>query len=170
MDLLVGAMFRARGGRLNLGPIEVIELTTVGRRSGRARTVLLASYGRTEHGYVVVGTSGGSARQPGWFHNLTADPHVVVKAAGRSRPMRARVTTGDERGALLRTYARRGYGLPALLLATALAGTRAVPVVMLQERSPTTARPRSYGSRRGRTEPLLPVRAHFDAAGDGAAR
>lgn len=132
MNGVAGPLFRLSGGHVRVGQIGLIELTTTGRRSGEPRTVLLTHYSRTPGEYVVVGTNSASSRQPAWYHNLSADPEVIVAADGRRRPMRAHIIDGAERRTLLRTYALRGYGIPALVISRALAPTRVVPLVALR--------------------------------------
>ncbi|MFD4459771.1 nitroreductase/quinone reductase family protein [Nocardia sp. NPDC058480] len=131
MDAIVGKQFRSRGGRLRVGQVGILELATIGRRSGRARSVILSHYSRTEDGYVVIGTNAGSRHQPGWYYNISADPRVAVTADGLTQTMLARIVTGTERRRLLRLFVLRGYGIPALLVAALLIGTRTVPIVVL---------------------------------------
>ncbi len=86
------------GGRLKRMP--VVELTTIGRRSGEPRTVLLTSPLQRDGAYVVVASRGGDDRHPAWFLNLRDRPEVQVAVAGRRRPMHARVPEGAERAEL----------------------------------------------------------------------
>lgn len=93
---------RWTGGRVagRLKGMPVIELTTVGRRSGEPRTVMLTSPLQRYGAYVVVASRGGDDVHPAWYLNLTARPDVTVRVGGGpSTPMRARVLEGDERAA-----------------------------------------------------------------------
>jgi len=79
----------------------VVELTTIGRKSGQARTVLLTSPYQEGDTYVIVASRGGDDHHPAWYLNIEADPEVDVKLSGRpSEPMIARVATADERARL----------------------------------------------------------------------
>jgi deazaflavin-dependent oxidoreductase (nitroreductase family) len=79
----------------------VLELTTIGRRSGQPRTVLLTSPLQEGDTIVIVASRGGDPQHPAWFLNLQAHPEVQVVWQGRPRaPMTARVASADERARL----------------------------------------------------------------------
>jgi deazaflavin-dependent oxidoreductase (nitroreductase family) len=79
----------------------VVELTTTGRKSGQARTVMLTSPVQVGDALVVVASRGGDDRHPAWFLNLQNDPHVqVCVQGGPTRPMLARMATTQERDEL----------------------------------------------------------------------
>lgn len=79
----------------------VIELTTIGRRSGEPRATMLTSPLKEGDAYVVVASRGGDDRHPAWFLNLRDNPHVEVVIEGRPRvPMLAGVATLEERARL----------------------------------------------------------------------
>ena len=76
----------------------VLELTTVGRRSGLPRSVMLTSPVRDGEAIVVVASRGGDDRHPDWLLNLQTEPRVeVALRGGPRRPMRARVAERAER-------------------------------------------------------------------------
>lgn len=75
---------------------DMLLLTTTGHRSGRPHTVPLL-FLRDGERLVIVASHGGRPHHPTWFHNLIADPRVVVQLGASRRPMKARVTTPDER-------------------------------------------------------------------------
>lgn len=81
------------------GLVPSLLLTTVGRRSGR-RTTMPLFYGTTAQGFVVIGSKGGAATHPAWYHNLRADPVAAVQVGPRHHAVRARTARGDERAAL----------------------------------------------------------------------
>jgi deazaflavin-dependent oxidoreductase (nitroreductase family) len=62
---------RFRGAR-------ILYLTTVGRKSGKTRTVPLA-FVRDGEDYVVAASNGGSDWQPGWWLNLQAEPRATIQ-------------------------------------------------------------------------------------------
>jgi deazaflavin-dependent oxidoreductase (nitroreductase family) len=75
---------------------EILLLTTRGRKSGEERTTPLihrADAGR----WVIVASRGGTPDHPGWYHNLSADPEVMIQVKGDVVPVRARSAQGEER-------------------------------------------------------------------------
>jgi F420H(2)-dependent quinone reductase len=74
----------------------IIVLTSVGARSGKLRKTALM---RVEHDgtYAVVASKGGSARNPTWYYNLRANPHVELQDGATKRDYRARQVTGSEK-------------------------------------------------------------------------
>ncbi len=76
----------------------VLELTTIGRKSGQARSVMLTSPLQVGDGYVIVASRGGDDHHPAWFLNLRDNPEVSVRIkGGPTQPMTARVATAEER-------------------------------------------------------------------------
>lgn len=77
-------LYRKTDGRLGHGLIgaPTLLLSTTGRRSGRRRTTPVV-YVRKD-GRAVIGATNGGKGNPGWFHNLSADPHVEMQI-GRQR-------------------------------------------------------------------------------------
>jgi len=71
-------------------------LRTVGRRSGERRTAALL-YVRDGGNYAVIASKGGAPRNPGWFHNLVADPDVEIQVGRERIPVHARVAEDQER-------------------------------------------------------------------------
>jgi peptidylprolyl isomerase len=118
-------------GRVSLtpgAPVGVLE--TVGARSGRVRRTPLL-YVADGDDLVVVASNVGSARHPGWLHNVRARPRVRFLTPGRGwEQRRARiVVAGPDRDRLwalvIDLYA--GYAAYARR-----AGERTIPVVVLQ--------------------------------------
>ncbi len=130
------AVFRVtEGGVLNrvLG-MTVIELTTLGRRSGERRTTMLTAPIAEEGMIVLVASNGGDERDPQWYRNILACPDVSVMVEGTTRKMHARVADSSERPALwhricevgptYRFYQRRTTRqLPVVVLEPATTGT-----------------------------------------------
>ncbi|MFM8529472.1 MAG: nitroreductase/quinone reductase family protein, partial [Ilumatobacteraceae bacterium] len=76
----------------------VLELTTTGRKTGRARSCLLTSPLQFGETYVVVASRGGGDEHPDWYLNLTAHPEVQVSIGGSPKERRqARVASAEER-------------------------------------------------------------------------
>jgi deazaflavin-dependent oxidoreductase (nitroreductase family) len=79
--------------------VPILLLTTMGRKSGEPRTtplLFLEDAGK----YVVVASQGGLPKDPLWYLNVRADPHVRVQVGPRSMAMRAREASVDERAQL----------------------------------------------------------------------
>jgi deazaflavin-dependent oxidoreductase (nitroreductase family) len=108
------SLLKLSGGRLGwrMRNLPVLELTTIGRKSGLARTVMLVAPVEVGDAIVVVASRGGDDQHPAWFVNLREHPEVKVTYAGqREATMRARVANADERAALWPevTAANPGY-------------------------------------------------------------
>ncbi len=91
---------KVTGGRIgyDAGGMPVLELTTTGRKSGQARSVMLTAP-LTENGnLVIVASRGGDDVHPAWFLNLQADPRVQVSVKGGPKePRIARIASAEER-------------------------------------------------------------------------
>jgi deazaflavin-dependent oxidoreductase (nitroreductase family) len=82
----------------NAANMPVLELTTTGRKTGRARSVLLTSPVQEGTTLIVVASRGGDDKPPAWFLNLQDNPEVGVAFHGKpARPMHARVASAAER-------------------------------------------------------------------------
>jgi len=76
----------------------VLELTTIGRKSGKSRSVMLTSPHQAGDSIVIVASRGGDDHHPAWFLNLQDNSAVKVKyKGGPDTPMTARVATAEER-------------------------------------------------------------------------
>ena len=94
---------KVSGGRLGwkLVGMPAVELTTTGRKSGQARTVMLTSPVQEGDTIVLVGSRGGDPVQPAWVLNIEANPEVEIVFAGKPKQkMRAHVASADERARL----------------------------------------------------------------------
>ncbi|MGZ4681066.1 MAG: nitroreductase/quinone reductase family protein [Acidimicrobiales bacterium] len=90
----------------------VIELTTVGRKSGQHRSVMLTSPLQEGSTIVVVASRGGDDHHPAWFLNLRDHPEVEVSLkGGPKQPMIATVASPDERARMwpIITAAHKNY-------------------------------------------------------------
>jgi deazaflavin-dependent oxidoreductase (nitroreductase family) len=108
------AVFRISKGRFaNRGfGMPVLALTTTGRKSGKKRTTMLTSPVQDGDAVVLVASYGGDDRHPQWFLNLRDNPEVEIMMDGKTRPMRARVASPEEKSELWPRVvdAYRGYG------------------------------------------------------------
>ncbi|HYC57194.1 MAG TPA: nitroreductase/quinone reductase family protein [Candidatus Binatia bacterium] len=71
-------------------------LTTVGRKSGQARTVPLVYMSDGER-LIVVGSQAGMSKDPHWMANAAHNPDVEVEIGAHKRRMRARRGTSEEK-------------------------------------------------------------------------
>ena len=74
----------------------MVELTTVGRRTGRPHTTMLLVPLTEGTDLVIVASKGGDSRDPDWLKNLLVTPTVQVRMRGRATKMLARVATPEE--------------------------------------------------------------------------
>ncbi len=100
MNAVHRVIMAVTGGRKGwqFGAMPVVELTTIGRKSGEKRTVLLTSPVQDGDSVVVVASRGGDDHHPAWYLNLVANPSVEVRVkGGPAVAMSARTATPDER-------------------------------------------------------------------------
>jgi deazaflavin-dependent oxidoreductase (nitroreductase family) len=76
--------------------VPTLLLTTRGRKSGDLRRTALI-YGADGDRYLVVASYGGRPHHPAWYHNLIADPDVIVQVGEETFPAKARPATAEER-------------------------------------------------------------------------
>ena len=76
----------------------VVILTSRGARSGKLRKTALQ---RVEFNgiYAVAASLGGAPKNPVWYYNLIADPHVELQDGPVKQDMTAREVDGEERAA-----------------------------------------------------------------------
>jgi deazaflavin-dependent oxidoreductase (nitroreductase family) len=74
----------------------IIVMTSIGAKTGKLRKNALM---RVEHDgdYAVVASLGGAPKNPVWYHNLTANPHVELQDGATKRDYTAREVTGAEK-------------------------------------------------------------------------
>ncbi|WP_236793537.1 nitroreductase family deazaflavin-dependent oxidoreductase [Amycolatopsis sp. GM8] len=92
------------GGRVSLlgiAGLPSMRLTTVGRKSGLPRTVNLLYFPRGDE-FVLIGSNWGRTRDPGWAHNLRAQPKATVEVRRRAVPVLATEVTGERHEELWR--------------------------------------------------------------------
>jgi deazaflavin-dependent oxidoreductase (nitroreductase family) len=96
------ALLRLSGGRIlqTAFGMPVVELHTIGRKSGQTRVTMLTSPIHDDSRVVLVASKGGDDRNPQWYGNLTAHPEVEIVIEGKTRKLRARTASADERAEL----------------------------------------------------------------------
>jgi deazaflavin-dependent oxidoreductase (nitroreductase family) len=87
---------RKRGGTLM--DMNVLFLTTVGARTGERRETPVAWLADGEDAWVIVASAAGSARHPGWYHNIAAHPEEVwIEVGDRSLRVAPEQLEGERR-------------------------------------------------------------------------
>lgn len=92
------ALWRLSRGKITASEIlgwNIIQLTTIGAKTGQPRTMpLIGIFDREK--IAIVASSFGRPHNPGWYYNLKAHPQCEVQLYGRSGMYIARETSGDE--------------------------------------------------------------------------
>ena len=113
----------------SFGGMPSLELTTIGRKSGRPRSVMLTSPLREGDAYVVVASRGGDDTHPAWLLNLRDNPEVQVRVVGKPvETMHARIADADERARMWPVIAGRYKNYAGYQKRTA----REIPLVLLE--------------------------------------
>jgi F420H(2)-dependent quinone reductase len=128
------ALFAVTGGRVGAERPGgrrpgTLFLVTTGRRSGQTRRNAVF-YLEDGPNMVVVASNAGSARDPGWWQNLQAQPEAAIQVDPGLTPVRARRATPDE---VNRLWPRLVAGNPSYEDYRRVAG-REIPVVILEPR------------------------------------
>jgi len=108
----------------------MLVLTHVGAKTGTKRTSALL-YARDGHSYGVIASKGGSRRNPGWYHNLMANPDAEIQVGRTHVPVHARAATEDERARVWASADRMTKGRYERYQTRT---QRRIPVVMLEPR------------------------------------
>jgi deazaflavin-dependent oxidoreductase (nitroreductase family) len=93
--------FRANGGKAG-GMFEGMPLVlvhNVGAKSGKEYVTPLV-YLADGDDVVIFGSKGGAPENPGWYHNLKAEPNVSIEVGDQKFDVLATEMTGDERDRL----------------------------------------------------------------------
>jgi deazaflavin-dependent oxidoreductase (nitroreductase family) len=89
--------FRASGGEVAaFAGTPLLLLTHTGARTGR-RYISPMGYLPDRDRLIVFAANGGRPNNPGWYHNLVANPEAVVEVGRESFPVVATLLDGDER-------------------------------------------------------------------------
>ncbi len=124
------ADIRSHGGEVTQGPLKghpLLIMISEGAKSGDPRRAIL-TYSRDGDGYVVAGTAGGSKADPGWLHNVSANPEVTIEV--NLDTMDATATTFTEGSERDRLWDQHVAALPHFVDYPAQTG-RLIPMVKL---------------------------------------
>ena len=128
----VAEEFRANDGKVG-GQFEgadLLLLTTTGAKSGQSRVSPLA-YFRIDGKLIVIGSFAGADVNPGWVHNLRANPSAQVEIGNDSSDVTARELPSAERDDLFSRIAAASPGFAGYQAKT----RRVIPVFELQPAS-----------------------------------
>ncbi len=132
-------VLRLSGGRVGLwrpkpGGWGALRLTTIGRRSGQERSVVVG-YVDDGSNLVTLAMNGWGEGEPAWWLNLQAHPDVEVQLVDGRRQVTGRAAEGEERQRLWARWREIDEDLDAL------AARRSTPtaVVVLEPRSAAEA-------------------------------
>lgn len=93
--LIMGRARRTEGKTMGMN---LLVLTTVGRKSGQERQTPLAWFPGPDGSWLVVASANGAPANPAWYLNLAAHPdQVTVEQAGRKVAVTAEELQGAER-------------------------------------------------------------------------
>jgi deazaflavin-dependent oxidoreductase (nitroreductase family) len=125
-------LLKVSGGKLGwkMGKMPVVELTTIGRKSGEKRTIMLTAPIVDGDDVVLVASKGGADSHPAWYLNLQAQPEVDIVMGGKARAMRARTADAEERKVLWPQITSTYKGYAGYQTKT----DREIPVVILEPR------------------------------------
>lgn len=107
-------IYRVSRGRFGLRPptpdkYGMLQLRTVGRKTGQERRVILA-YFEDGPDLIVVPMNGWAEPEPAWWLNLQAKPAAVVDLPNETRKVKARLATPEERARLWKAASEGTWG------------------------------------------------------------
>ena len=112
------------------GNMPVLELTTIGRKSGEPRSCLLTSPLQENGEIVIVASRGGDDHHPAWYLNLLETPQVQVSYKGAPHKiMTARTADAQERARMWPIVAGAYKGYAGYQEKT----SREIPLVILSQ-------------------------------------
>jgi deazaflavin-dependent oxidoreductase (nitroreductase family) len=120
--------FRAKGGKAG-GMFEGMPLVlvhNVGAKSGKEYVTPLV-YLHDGDNYVIFASKGGAPENPGWYHNLKAEPNVPIEVGDQKLDVVATEARGDERD---RLYSAQEAAQPQFA-EYATKTDRKIPVIVL---------------------------------------
>ena len=124
------ALLTLSGGRFprTVAGMQPVEIHTTGRKTGLRRSTLLTSPIYSEDRVVLVASKGGYSDDPIWYKNLVANPDFEITVGDRTRKMRARTATAEEKATLWPELVKVYKGYDGYQRNT----TRDIPVVICE--------------------------------------
>lgn len=123
-------MFAVAGRRMRIQGLPLLQLETVGAKSGARRFTNLGRFedeGRSDS-WLVVASAAGAAKHPAWYFNLARHPDEAwATVDGKRIAVRAESLSGDERARAWERVVSRAPGYGKYTVAT----DREIPIVRL---------------------------------------
>jgi deazaflavin-dependent oxidoreductase (nitroreductase family) len=90
-------LYRVTKGKVGgaMGSMQLLLLTTTGRKTGKERTWPLAFF-RDGENMIIVGSNGGQPRDPAWCYNLRSNPITTVQVGADTIKVRAEQANAEE--------------------------------------------------------------------------
>lgn len=94
-------LYRLTNGRLGgqVQGLQVLLLTTVGRKTGKKRTTPLG-YFIDNGSYIVIASNAGFDTNPAWFYNLRTNPRVMIELGDQKMEAEAEIAGPKRRDPL----------------------------------------------------------------------
>ena len=123
-------VYQSTGGRVGarLNGLDMVLLTTTGRKSGQPRTLPLACL-RDGEDWIVVASNGGQDFHPAWWLNLQETPRAQAQLGRETRSIVAHEATDDDRARLWPLLKQQNPAYPKYEKKT----DRLIPVVVLRK-------------------------------------
>ncbi len=120
--------FRANAGKVggHFAGKTLLLLHTVGAKTGRPHVNPVA-YVRDGDRYVIIASKGGAPKNPDWYHNILAHPHITAEVGVETLALTATVATEPER---TRLYDKMIAMMP-VFAEYRLRTQRVIPVIIL---------------------------------------
>jgi deazaflavin-dependent oxidoreductase (nitroreductase family) len=132
---LDGLIYRLSSGRATasswLAGVEITMLTCTGAKTGKSRTLPVLGFPEGPD-MIIIASNFGRPRNPGWYHNLRANPRATIVVAGVRREVVAHELQGAERE---RGYERGEEIFPGFTHYRRWASHRLIPVFRLTRSS-----------------------------------
>ena len=95
------SLYRLTNGRFGgrVQGLQVLLLTTVGRKTGKKRTTPLG-YFIDNGSYIIIASNAGFDTNPAWFHNLRSNPRVMIEVRDQQMEAEAEVAESKKRNTL----------------------------------------------------------------------
>ena len=128
LDTAVLKITKGKHTLAELVGLPMIQITTIGAKTGEPRTMPLVSLMDGEK-IALIGSNFGQKNNPGWYYNLKAHPRCTVQINGQSGKYSARETQNEERERYwqMAVSVYKGYDLYKIR-----AAHRQIPVMVLE--------------------------------------
>jgi deazaflavin-dependent oxidoreductase (nitroreductase family) len=126
---LAGAFWKLFSFGARLRGARLLDLTTVGAKTGREHTIPLAWFPDGEEAWLIVASYGGARQHPAWYVNLARNPGKVwIRIGNRKWHVRPESLKGAERDETFRRIAAVAPGYVGYQKKT----DRVIPVIRLK--------------------------------------